>query len=72
MCWKTIIELNYKISPNSVQLKAYNDSKIPTLGHINLEYSINQNFQNELEFLVVPMKVQTVLGLKSSVDLGII
>ena len=60
-----------KLMETSVQLRAYNDTSIPCSGKVNLKCRFNnQNFV--IPFYVVPIEAKTIIGLKSSVEMGIV
>ena len=52
----------------NIKLKAYNGTHIPCLGYVYLDFK-SSDTKHKLQFFIVPIKVATVLGLASCIDL---
>ena len=55
-----------------VKLRAYNNTIIPCIGKIRLNAKINDIEASDLQFYVVPFEAKTIIGLPSSVELGLV
>ena len=62
---------NIPIQKNNVRLKAYNGSVIPSIGHASLSCKFNYS-DIDIDFMIVPIDVSTVIGLETATDLGLV
>ena len=62
---------NIEIVKSDVTLRAYNNTEIPCVGRVSFLAVLN-GFTRHIKFCVVPIRAKTILGLQSSVDLGLV
>ena len=65
------IDPKYEICISEIELSAYGGNKIPTLGYVNLNCTLDET-SLPVKFIVVPLRVRTVLGLESSIRFGLV